>query len=366
MDKIIDLFKGRWKVFLLSLGIQFIITFLLHAGLQAPQQLHFLSIPGLEQTKESVLNNPSPEKIDIFETIKPKLNDAKNLLHLQKQSGLVTTTYAAGNFDQASSYLAVDLSNGEVLADKDSAARFSIASLTKIMTAVVALDLARSDDRFIVSSQAAGVEPTSIGVVPGESMTLEELLHAALMTSANDAVQVIKEGIDHKFGSDVFVRAMNEKARILGLKNTHFANPQGFDDPNNYSSAEDLAVLSDYALKNYPLIASIAQKDYQLLPADTYHKRFDLYNWNGLLDVYPGIEGLKIGNTDAAGTTMVAVSERDNKKVLSVLLGAPGVLERDLWNSELLDAGFEKLGLPRIDITPAQLRAKYSTWKYWN
>jgi D-alanyl-D-alanine carboxypeptidase len=187
------------------------------------------------------------------------------------------------------------------------------------------------------------------------------------MTSANDAIQVIKEGVDQKYNADIFVRSMNENAQVLGLHDSHFANPQGFDSPDNYSSAADLATLSQYALSHYPLIDQIAKQDYVQLPANVDHKQFDLYNWNGLLDVYPGAEGIKIGNTGAAGYTTVVLANRENKKILVVVLGAPGVLERDLWASELLDLGYQQtMGLTAVDVTSDQLHEKYSTWKYWN
>src|SRR5690606_3687251 len=96
------------------------------------------------------------------------------------------------------------------------------------------------------------------------------------------------------------------------------------------------------------------------------HKQFDLYNWNGLLGVYPGASGVKIGNTGDAQKTTIVTAERNGKKLLVVVLGAPGVLERDMWAAELLDLGFEKqYGMAPINVTEEQLRAKYKTWKYW-
>jgi len=160
---------------------------------------------------------------------------------------------------------------------------------------------------------------------------------------------------------------MNEKATFLNLHDTHFTNPQGFDDNDNYSSAEDLARLTNYALTNYPLFSTIVKKDYAFLPADFHHKQFDLYNWNGLLDVYPNSEGVKIGNTPDAGYTTVVVANRDGKHILAVVLGAPDVLHRDLWAAELLDHGYtETLSLAPINVTEEQLKEKYATWHYWN
>jgi D-alanyl-D-alanine carboxypeptidase len=374
LDKIIDdviiTFKERWKVFLLSLVTQLCITSLLYLGIRTPQQLDFLNIQkvGGEQQATTVVQNPLPTpqpRIDFWESLKSKLQQKPNDFHLNKETSLVPVAYAAGDYDQASAYAAVDFDSGQILAEKNLSQKIPMASLTKIMTAIVTLDLASPDDTFTVTDSAASTQPTSIGVVPGQKMTVRELLQAAMMTSANDAVQVIKDNIDQKFGEETFVNAMNTKAEYLGLKDTHFTNPQGFDNPGHYSSAADLSTLSHYALHNYPLITEVVQKDYQYLPEDQNHKQFDLYNWNGLLGVYPGVYGIKIGNTQDAGYTTIVVSQREGKSVLAVVLGAPGVLERDLWASQLLDTGFEKLGLQPVGVTPAELQAKYATWKYW-
>lgn len=375
MDEVLPGLGKQWKVFILSLVAQFLISSLLSLGVRAPQMLSFLAVPTVKW-ESSVLFSPLPAKVDIFDNLRLKLEEKKNDFQIENETSFITTTYAAasytpqtlssGNYEDASAYIAVDLDNGRVLASKNLSQRFPIASLTKIMTSIVALDLSSPEERFIVSYNASEQVPTKIGVVPGERMTLKELLQASMLTSANDAVEVIKEGIDQKYGQEVFIRAMNEKANILGLKNTHFQNPQGFDHSGQYSSVSDLAILSQYALTKYPLVADIAKDDYQFLPADENHKQFDLYNWNGLLGVYPSVSGLKIGNTDDAGYTTVVISERDGHKVLVAVLGAPGVLERDLWASELLDQSFGKYGLSSAGITETDLRAKYATWRYFN
>jgi D-alanyl-D-alanine carboxypeptidase len=261
----------------------------------------------------------------------------------------------------------LDFDSGQIIDSKNGEREVPIASLTKIMTAVVALDISSPSEKFVVTKKAADQIPTKIGVIPGQHFTLQELLEAGLMTSANDAIEVIRDGIDTKYNDAVFIKAMNAKAQFLGLKHTHFTNPQGFDSVEHYSSASDLAVLTHYALTNYPLISYIVQQDYKLLPANSDHKQYDLYNWNGLLDVYPNVSGVKIGNTENAGTTTIVKSERDGKNLLVVLLGTTGVLERDLVASQLLDSGFAAtLGLPPVKVTEKDLRAKYATWKYWN
>ncbi len=309
--------------------------------------------------------NPLPKVVDPMENILPKLSQVSNNYKLKSQK-VVLSAVAGTEYESANAYAVVDFDSGKVISSKNLTEKESIASLTKIMTAVVALDLARPSDLFTLTKKSADMIPTKIGVVEGQKMTLEELLHAALLTSANDAVQGIKEGVDSEYGSEIFIPAMNAKAKLLGLSNSHFENPQGLDDAGHYSSAEDLAILSHYALTNYPLISEIAKKEYSFLPEDKNHKQFDLYNWNGLLGVYPGAQGIKIGSTGDAGKTTIVLAEREGKKVLVVLLGAPGVLERDLWASQLLDLGFEQeYNLKPVSISEEQLREKYKTWKYF-
>lgn len=309
--------------------------------------------------------SPLPEQVDIFDKIIPKLQQKENKFSLKKTSSFISTAQAAGDYNEAKSYAVVDFQTGEVILSRSSDEQNYIASVTKIMTAVVALDLAEKDELLTVSETAANQIPTKLALNPGDKLTLEELLNALLLTSANDCAKVIQEGIDKKYGSDVFIRAMNEKAESIGLKNSHFQNPAGFDSKSHYSTAEDVAVLSHYALTNYPLISEIASKEHGELFSNSHHQRYEwLNNWNGLIGVYPGVSGIKIGNTGRAGHTTSVVAEREGKKLLVVLLGAPGVLERDLWASELFDAGFAKWGIEPADITEEDLREKYATWKY--
>ncbi len=312
------------------------------------------------------LMSPLPKTVEAFDAVKPRLQEKVNEFKVKKQSSLIAPVNAASatEADNANAYAVVDLDTGELIAQKNSDKKLPIASITKTMTAVVALDLADPNMEITISQNAADQIPTKIGVVPGQVMTLNELLHASMMTSANDATEAIKDGIDEMYGEPVFIKAMNEKAKLLGMENTRFANVKGFDDPENYSTAEDLAILTHYSLNKYPLISEIVKKDYVLLEANENHKRFDLYNWNGLIGVYPNTYGLKIGNTDWALTTTVATSERGGKRIAAILLGAPDVLARDMWAADLLDIGFEKtIGLKPVDVTEQALRDKYGTWR---
>ena len=197
------------------------------------------------------LFSPNVEKVDALDLVKSKLSAVPNTFKVKGDLSLIPQSFAASDFDSASSYEVIDFNTGKVLLSKDPDKKLPIASLTKLMSSIVALDISSPNEVFQVSNTAAGIEPTRIGVIAGQKMSLQELLEGSLMTSANDAIEVVREGIDTDYqDNSLFVRAMNQKAHDLGLKNSHFTNPQGFDDPNHYSSASDLAVLAHYALSN--------------------------------------------------------------------------------------------------------------------
>ncbi len=347
--------RHQIKVFIGTFVAIFIMMVLYNLGVSSPlKSFHTIK---------------APEKTDVMKVIRPKLEQKNNNFKLKKESYLIKQTYAAeqNDFEGAAGYITADLDTGKIINEKNGDQHVPIASITKIMTAVVALDLANSSDVFTVSEQAAAMPPTKVVLIAGQKMTLEELRNASLLTSANDATEEIKNSINKKYNEEIFVKAMNEKAIVLGMKNSHFTNPQGFDFGDNYSSPKDVALLTQYALSHYPLIADIVKTDYQFLAQDPNHTQFDLYNWNGLLGVYPDTLGAKIGNTAAAGYTTSVVANRNGKKIIAVVLGAPGIIERDSWAAELLDLGYNQtLGLTPVGITKDQLLAKYSTWQYGN
>lgn len=306
--------------------------------------------------------SPVAAKVDVFDQIMTKLKHKKNDYRVFKERSIIPQVQAETTVSNINAYGVIDYDSGKVLAENKLSSQISIASITKIMTAVVALDLADPDEVFTITEHAANMVPTKVGIVPGEKMTLRELLHASLLTSANDATQAMADGIDAKYGEKVFIKSMNEKAALLSLKNSHFTNVMGFDNQEHYSSVEDLAVLTHYAMQ-YPLIAEIVKKESEYAPASNNHKQFDFPNWNGLIGVYPNTVGMKIGNTDAAQFTTIVLSERAGRKIIAIVLGAQSSLERDLKAAELLDMGYDMtLGLDPVRITETQLQAKYDSW----
>lgn len=356
----------NWKPFLISFVAIFFMVLLPKLGLD----LSKLKIPTLFYTilsNETYTNflNPQPSPIDHFENIKPRLQNTPNDFKVKKTSQLITPAQAEGEYQDAVAYGLIDLDTGKIITDKNLTKTLPIASLTKIMTAVVALDLAREDELLTVSKYSTTMIPSKVFLKPGEKLTITELLDCFMLSSANDCAEATANGIDQKYGDRIFIKAMNEKANFIGLKNTYFTNPQGFDKGNPYSTVEDLMILSHYALKNYPTINEIVQKPSEELLENENHGYYHLNNWNGLLGIYPGAYGIKIGYTENASYTTVVVSEREDKKILAVVLGAPGVLERDLYASQLLDLGFSILAnLDPVELTQTDLRAKYATWQY--
>jgi serine-type D-Ala-D-Ala carboxypeptidase (penicillin-binding protein 5/6) len=234
----------------------------------------------------------------------------------------------------AKSAVLVDLDSNRVLWVKEAHLRRAPASLTKLMTAVVASDLTSLDTRVTVTGEAAAAEPSRMGLVAGQSLTVRELLYGALLNSGNDAASALAGGI---VPLDRFLSLMNRKAGYLHLRDTHFSTPNGLTDPANYTSAYDLAVLSAYVARNYPdLVAIAGTRDYAI-PAADGHPAFYPHNLNHFLDVYQGATGLKTGFTNDAGGCLIATATRGGRHLLLVLMGSDIMFGDGV---KLMDYGF--------------------------
>lgn len=217
----------------------------------------------------------------------------------------------------AQAALIMDMETGRPLLERNARTQLAPASITKVMTAVVALEHGNLEDRVTAVADDL-VEGSSMGLQVGDTVTVEQLLWGMLLPSGNDAAQSLARHIGG--GSvDAFVRLMNEKAAALLLANTKFANPHGLDQAGHYSTAYDLAVLSRYAAAK-PLFAKMAAtKEFTV----SLNRPLILRNTNQLLfasDV-PGVNGIKTGFTDRAGDSLVASANRDGRRVLVVVLG---------------------------------------------
>lgn len=236
----------------------------------------------------------------------------------------------------------IDTETGRVLYEKSSKERLPIASLTKVMTAIVALENANLTDKLRVSQRAAEMEPDKMLLIAGEMLTLDELLQGMFLVSANDASEVLAEEVTGR--REEFISLMNSKAAQLGMNDTYFINPSGLeeDEGKQYSTAFDVAVMSRYAINRYPHLLNISSQPHIYIPATDTHQDYDLYSGINLLTTYPGVQGFKTGYTPEAGLTLVTVAKKDGKQVLGVLLGA---VNRREDAKLLLDHSFKKLGV---------------------
>lgn len=238
------------------------------------------------------------------------------------------------------SALMVDVDSRHVLFDRNSHARMPLASTTKLTTAMVALDAAGPDTLLTVPPVAINVEPNVMGLSAGEQLTVRELLYGLLLDSGNDAAETLAAAILDG-GRAAFIKAMNVKATALGLTDTRYANPSGLDDPQQYSSAHDLALTAAYLYLHYPVIEQVVTTKEQALSYGPGHKAFYPYNLNKLLWNYPGAIGFKTGLTDDAGDVFVGGAHRSGHTLVVVEMNDP-VMFTDA--AALLDYGFRRAG----------------------
>lgn len=225
--------------------------------------------------------------------------------------------------------------DGRVLWARNESSRRSIASITKIMTAVVALDSSTPTETVTVPKASGRVGESTAFLRPGESLPMLDLLEALLVKSGNDAAVAISR---HVAGSEEdFVRMMNEKANELGLKNTHYSNPHGLDEEGNYSTASDLSVLTRYAMRDTTFRSIVSQKTATI---GSGGRTETVENTNILIQNYSGANGVKTGWTDDAGYCVIDSASRDGIELYAVVLGTGTELQRFKDAKELLDFGF--------------------------
>lgn len=235
----------------------------------------------------------------------------------------------------------MDARNGQILYEKNADQPMYPASTTKILTAIIALERSRLDEVVTVSRKATLVEGSAIGLQEGERVTMEDLLYALLLASANDAAVAIAE---HVAGSvPAFATLMNEKARSIGAKESNFRNPNGLPDPQHYTTAHDLALIARYAMQNptFRTIVSTRLKQIHRPDADRSKgpPQEHLWNHNRLLSSYEGAIGIKTGYTVEAGQCLVAAARRGNRELIAVIMKSQGAAVYSDARS-LLDYGF--------------------------
>lgn len=219
----------------------------------------------------------------------------------------------------AQTAIMVEANSGEVLYEKNADEKAYPASITKIMTALLAVENGDLDKKGKVSKNAAGVEGSSIYLEAGEKIPLRDLVYGLMLRSGNDAAVAIAEAIGGSKNN--FVIMMNRKARELGAYNTHFANPNGLHDPDHYTTARDMALISMAAMKNTEFKKVAGTKSWVADRGEGKYNYF--YNKNKVVYQYEGGNGIKIGYTKAAGRTLVASSERNGMELICVVMNAP-------------------------------------------
>lgn len=227
------------------------------------------------------------------------------------------------NFEQEiNSYILKDMSTSKVLMSKNSKKRIQPASLTKILTAIIAIESGKLGNVVTIPEEATNVEPTKAGFDPGEKIRLVDLVKASMVRSSNDAAFAIA----YYLGGSVkgFAGIMNRKAKEIGMKHSHFTNPAGYDRDvyaGHYSTADDLLLLTEYAIGNEIFNRVVALDSVSFYEQETKKKYF-LKSSNKLLENYPYAVGIKTGYTLRAGRCLIARAKRDKKDMVLVMLKA--------------------------------------------
>ena len=231
----------------------------------------------------------------------------------------------------------MDARTGAVMHARAAGKPRPIASATKLMTALLTLERAEMDDVYPAANYAASSVESKINLMPGERMTVRDLLTGLLLESANDAAATLAEGVA---GSrEAFVREMNRRAVELGLRDTSYANPIGFDDPNNHSSARDLAHLTRRLLEDRRFARIVDMPSATLMSGA---RERTIGNRNRLVERYPFVSGVKTGHTLGAGYVLVGAGAAGGGRVITVTMGAPSEAARDADTLALLRWGLEQ------------------------
>jgi len=240
---------------------------------------------------------------------------------------------------ESRSAIVLDAETGEALYEREPDAHMYPASTTKVLTAILAIESGHMNDIVTVQRSDTQVQPSSVGLRPGERLTLRELVYCLLLRSGNDAALAIAR---HVGGSrEGFRTMMNDKAHDIGCTGSNFQNPHGLPDRNHYTTARDLGRIMVYAMKNAEFRRITGT---QRFVSRSSVKTRVLLNKNRLLRMYPGATGGKPGYTNAAQQTLVAAAKRSDRELVVVCLHSCG---RALWSdaAHLLDFGFRRVGL---------------------
>jgi D-alanyl-D-alanine carboxypeptidase (penicillin-binding protein 5/6) len=259
------------------------------------------------------------------------------------------TAWAANNLNiKGEACFLVDGNSGQLLYEQNPNKKWFPASITKIMTMVLALEAVNQgkvslDDEVITSEYAASMGGSQVYLYPGEKRTLRDMLIAVAVGSGNDASVAVGEFISGT--NEAFVETMNNKAKELGMKNTHFVNCHGLHDDNHYTTASDMANLAVYALTIPQFLEYTSIYEYDFRPDP---KPLKLWNTNRLIKWYDGVDGMKTGYTPQAKRNLVCTAERNGLRLVSVVLGVEPPKGHFTESMKLLNYGFNQFEFHKL------------------
>lgn len=249
----------------------------------------------------------------------------------------------------AHSAVLIDAGNGEILFGKNENEQRSMASTTKIMTSLLAIEHGKPDDIVTITDEMVRVEGTSMGLKAGDKVTIEGLVYGMLLSSGNDAANAVAIAIAGD--AESFAELMNKRAKEIGANNTNFVTPSGLDDEQHYSTAYDMALIAMEAMKN-ETFASIACQKTAKVKFGNPPVEHTLSNHNRLLSMYEGTIGIKTGFTKKSGRCLVSCAQRNGIRLIAVTLNAP-----DDWNDHMAmyDYGFSLAQERQLDISDVNI-----------
>ena len=255
-------------------------------------------------------------------------------------------------------YIVYDRISKSMIIGKNEDVKSAMASTTKIMTTIVILEKADLNETVTVSVKAGGTGGSRLGLKRGDKTSVKDLLYGLMLRSGNDAAVALAE---HVGGSvKEFAELMNEKAAELGLTNTHFVTPHGLDDPNHYTTALELAKLTDYAMDNETFARIVGTKSTTIY---INNQPRQINNTNELLGVLNGVVGVKTGFTNNAGRCLVTEIKRNNMDVITIVLGADTKKDRTKDSVNLIEYTFSKYKMYNME---EQIIEEFNKWKNIN
>lgn len=263
------------------------------------------------------------------------------LIFIPNASVLADDTEAFDLKLTAQSAILIEASTGRVIWEKDADVRHYPASMTKMMTGILALEKLSPKADVVISPNAAATEDCPLEIVAGECLSADNIITGMLMESDNGAAVAIAEAVDGSVSQ--FVQRMNERAQAIGMSNTHFVNPNGLTEANHYSTARDMAKLARFAMNNKKFREIVSTKN-QVIHWEVPARQQKLAeNTNKLLANYNGMNGIKTGWTEAAGGCLAASARRNGVELIAIVMQTPGLDDRFADARKLLDYGFKQV-----------------------